>query len=171
MFKQMSSLASVVMILMMFAYAYAIHEIIPSETQVSLPGASAVKLNDYLTRYDPYIKWELWPGKGRLFKGTEPHGVLLTTFVNETAYYAIKNKKPMSDGAIIAKENYTADKKFIALTVMYKIKGYNPGQGDWFWAKYAPDGSIMASGKVKNCINCHSAKKENDYIFSGKIGK
>ena len=32
----------------------------------------------------------------------------------------------MEDSSIIVKENYTADKKFVALSVMYKIKGYNP---------------------------------------------
>jgi hypothetical protein len=27
-----------------------------------------------------------------------------------------------------------------AITVMYKIKDYNPADGDWFWVKYSPDG-------------------------------
>ena len=77
----------------------------------------------------------------------------------------------MEDGSIIAKENYTAEKKFVALTVMYKIKGYNPTAGDWFWAKYNPDGTVAAAGRVKGCIDCHSAKKDNDYIFTGEVKK
>jgi len=151
--------------------AYAIHEIIPSETQIVMPGPNAEKLNEYIVRYDPYKAWELWPNKGKLYKGTEPHGSLLTTFVNKEAYYSIKKKKSMEDGSIIAKENYTADKKFVALTVMYKIKGYNPEAGDWFWAKYDPDGKVEASGKVEACINCHGKRKDNDYIFTGKVRK
>jgi len=151
--------------------AYAIHEIIPSETQIVMPGPNAEKLNEYIVRYDPYKAWELWPNKGKLYKGTEPHGSLLTTFVNKEAYYSIKKKKSMEDGSIIAKENYTADKKFVALTVMYKIKGYNPEAGDWFWAKYNPDGTVAAAGKVRACIDCHSAKKDNDYIFTGEVRK
>jgi len=25
-------------------------------------------------------------------------------------------------------------------TVMYKVEGYNPDAGDWFWVKYSPQG-------------------------------
>ncbi len=149
--------------------ANAIHEIIPSETTVPEPGADAQKLNEYIIKYNPYRAWNLWPKKGRLYKGTEPHGALLTTFVNDTAYHSIKKKKGMADGSIIVKENYTADKKFVALSVMYKINGYNPEGGDWFWVKYSPDGKVEASGKVKGCIDCHAKMKDNDYIFTGKV--
>lgn len=148
--------------------ANAIHEIIPSETQAPEPGANAEKLIEYITKYNPYRAWELWPEKGRLYKGTEPHGALLTTFVNNAAYFSIKKKKGMSAGSIVVKENYSADKKFAALSVMYKIKGYSPEGGDWFWAKYSPDGKVEASGKVKGCIDCHAKRKNNDYIFTGE---
>lgn len=159
----------VFIILGFVAFSDAIHEIIPSETQVPMPGDDAERLNDYIIRLEPYRYWKLWPDKGRLYKGTEPHGVLLTTFVNDAAYYSIKDKKGMADGSIIVKENYTADKKFVALSVMYKIKGYNPEGGDWFWVKYSPDGKAEASGKVKGCIDCHSKMKDNDFIFTGKV--
>lgn len=154
-----------------FLIASAIHELAPSETQVPLPGSDAGKLNEYITKYKPYTEWNLWPGKGKLYKGTEPHGALLTTFVNDTAYYSLKGKKGMADGSIIAKENYSSDKQFKALTVMYKIKGYNPEGGDWFWAKYSISGKAEVSGKVKACIECHGKKKNNDYIMTGDINK
>lgn len=157
------------LVLGMVLIAGAIHEIIPSETQIVEPGPDAEKLNAYIVRYKPYTSWQLWPGKGRLYPGKEPHGSLLTTFVNESAYFSAKNKKGMADGSIIAKENYTADKRFDSLTVMYKIKGYNPAGGDWFWAKYSPDGKTLASGKVEACINCHGQKKENDYIMTAPV--
>lgn len=149
----------------------AIHEIIPSETQVPLPAADAEKLNEYIVRYSPYQSWELWPGKGRLYKGTEPHGSLLTTFVNEDAYYSIRKKGGMAYDSIIVKENYSGDKKFVALTVMYKLKGYNPEGGDWFWAKYAPDGKVLASGKLEACLGCHGKMKDNDFIWTDKVKK
>lgn len=162
--------AAALTLIFVFAFAAnAIHEIIPSETIIPEPGPDAVKLNEHIIKYNPYRAWDLWPEKGRLYKGTEPHGALLTTFVNDTASHSIKKKKGMADGSIIVKENYTADKKFVALSVMYKIKGYNPEAGDWFWVKYAPDGKVEASGKVKGCIDCHSKKKDNDYIFTGAV--
>jgi hypothetical protein len=161
----------IVFILGMAVVAYAIHEVIPSETQIPMPGPNADKLNDYIIKYEPYRAWRLWPGKGRLYEGTEPHGVLLTTFVNDTARRSIRKMEGMRDGSIIVNENYTEDKEFVALTVMYKVEGYNPGAGDWFWVRYAPDGKAEAAGKVEGCINCHGKVKDNDYIWTGKVIK
>jgi len=133
------------------------------------PGADAGQLHEYLTKQNPYEKWKLWPGKGKLYKGTEPHGELLTTYVNDQALKSIKAKKGLRNGSIIVKENYMPNKMLGAVTVMYKIKGYNPDAGDIFWMKYTPDGKIEASGKVDMCIGCHAKVKGNDYLFTGKI--
>ncbi len=155
-----------------FAFiAYGIHETVPAESQVAEPGPDAAQLNVYIIKSKPYTSWQLWPGKGKLYPGKEPHGSLLTTYVNETAYYSVKGRKGMADGSIIVKENYTADKKLAALTVMYKIKGYNPAGGDWFWAKYGLDGKAVASGKVEACLKCHGEKKGNDFIRTGEVKK
>lgn len=151
--------------------AHAIHETIPAETQIAEPGPDAAQLSEYIVKFKPYTSWQLWPGKGKLYPGKEPHGSLLTTYVNETAYYSVRDKKGMADGSIIVKENYTADKNFVALTVMYKLKGYNPAGGDWFWAKYGPEGKVLASGMVEACIKCHSEKKDNDFIWTGEVKK
>jgi hypothetical protein len=125
---------------------------------------------DHLKKMDYTKKWKMWPGKAALYKGTEPHGVLLTTYVNGPALNAISGKKGMLPyGSIVVKENYSSEKKLMAYTVMYKVKGYNPSGGDWFWAKYMPDGKIEAEGKVEMCISCHGKKKDNDYLFTGAL--
>ncbi len=152
-------------------FANAIHETIPAETQIPLPGPDASKLYEYITKYKPYTSWELWPGRGKLYKGTQPHGVFLTTYLNDAGMAGLKKGKPLPDGTIIAKENYGADKNFSALTVMYKIKGYNPGAADWFWAKYDAAGNVLLSGRAEPCIRCHEQKKDNDYIFTGELKK
>lgn len=135
-----------------------------------MPAANGKALWDYL-KMEKYAKhWKMWPGKKALYPGKEPHGALLTTYVNKIAYEAIKEKRGMfSDGSIIVKENYTADKKLAALTVIYKVKGYNPEAGDWFWAKYLPDGKVAAEGKVDACIQCHGMQKANDYIQTAPL--
>jgi hypothetical protein len=160
-------------LLFIAAFAYALHETIPSETIVPLPGPDAAELKKYITTYKPYQSWNLWPGKGRFSQGTtESHGSLLTTFVNDAAFFSLKdNKKVMADGSIIAMENYTADKKFLGLTVMYKINGYNSAAGDWFWVKYSPDDKADLSGKVEMCIECHGKNREHDYIMTGEFKK
>ncbi len=167
-----SVLCVVAALLGMAVLSYAVHEEKPSETMAALPGPDAAKLYDYITKDNPYIKWQLWPGKGRLYAGKEPHGSFLTTYVNNHAYFSAKEKAgEMASSSIIVKENYTTEKKLAALTVMYKIKGYNGSQGDWFWAKYEPYGKVLASGKVEACINCHGSNRANDFIMTEKIGK
>lgn len=161
-----------VLLISLAAVAYAIHEEKPSETTAALPGPDAAKVYAYITKDNPYGKWELWPGKSRLYKGKEPHGSFLTTYVNNHAYFSVKDKKgKMADASIIVKENYTSEKKLSALTIMYKIRDYNPPAGDWFWAKYEPYGKVLASGKAEACINCHGSNKANDLIMTEKIGK
>ncbi len=71
----------------------------------------------------------------------------------------------MPDGAIIVKENYGKDKKtLMAVTPMYKVKGYNPEGGDWFWVKYGAGGKILAAGQPKGCIECHGVQKSKDWF-------
>jgi len=133
-----------------------------------MPGANATDFYAYITKGHPYLKWQLWPGHEAMHPGKSPHGAYLKLYVNRVALDAIKKKmKTMPDGAIIVKENYGDDMKtLVALTPMYKIKGFNPDAGDWFWAEYGPDGNEMASGKVQACIDCHAMQKGMDYIYT-----
>ncbi|MBI5574938.1 MAG: cytochrome P460 family protein [Deltaproteobacteria bacterium] len=139
----------------------------------AMPAAAGKDLWAYLSKVKYQQKFALWPGKEKLYKGTEPHGALLTTYVNKSALGAIKGKKgTMPAGAIVVKENYMPDKKLDAITVMYKVKGFNPEGGDWFWAKYAPDGMVQAEGKTgmaEMCIGCHGKVKGNDFLYTGQL--
>ncbi len=74
------------------------------------------------------------------------------------------------------KENYGPDKKtLMAITAMYKTKGYNPTAGDWYWVKYNPDGSVAnkstdagvkhLAGRVQGCIRCHDGADGGDFAF------
>jgi len=124
----------------------------------------------HISKDEPYTKWELWPGTEKMYKGSQPHGAFLTTYVTKGARQAIEGKKGrFANGAIIVKENYKPDKTLAAITVMYKANGYNSEAGDWFWAKFQPDGTIDAEGKVASCIKCHSAKADNDWVYTGEI--
>jgi hypothetical protein len=135
--------------------------------KMEMPAAEGKALWDYLKSINYEKKFALWPGKKKFYKGTEPHGMLLTTYVNKPALGAIKGKKAtLPVGSIVVKENYMPDKKLGAYTVMYKVAGYNPEAGDWFWAKYQPDGKIEMEGKADMCIGCHAQAKGNDYLMT-----
>jgi len=170
--KRLVSLSTLLFILGLGAVAYAIHETTSAETQVTLPGTDAAQLYEYITKTRPYTQWDLWPEKGKMYKGSQPHGDYLTTYVNSDGMFDIRKKKGrLPEGAIIVKESYGADRNFTALSVMYKIAGFNRSAGDWFWAKYDHSGKVLASGRVEACIKCHEKKKDNDYIFTGELKK
>ena len=132
-----------------------------------MPGADAAALWEYLTKTSPYTGWEYWPGKDGMYKGTHPHGAHLKLYANSLAIEAAKAGKEMPAGAIVVKENYGKDAEtLMAVTPMFKVDGYNPAAGDWFWAKYKADGTVEKSGKVEGCIKCHAKVKDANWIFN-----
>ena len=48
----------------------------------------------------------------------------------------------MPNGAIIVKENYTADGASELIAIMDKVRGYNPDNNDWLWAKVSASGEV-----------------------------
>jgi hypothetical protein len=140
----------------------------PSSCDYRQYGLDAEKFFLYFTKDTPYTSWELWPGEGKVHPGKGPHGSFLTTYLNPVAYRSITQKKGMAFGSLIVVENYDADKKLVSLTVKIKIKDYNPQAGDWYWFDYAPDGKVLAVGKVERCLECHGKMKENDFIMTGR---
>jgi hypothetical protein len=147
------------------------------------PKPDAESLWTRITKADPYKDWKPYPAKGKeglypaIERGrtpaTNPHGAYMKLFINETALKAAQQNAsgPMPDGAILVMENYGRDKKTLqSIHVMYKVKEVAPEQGDWFWAAYSPDGKASEAGKVKNCIDCHKARQENDWKWAGSRG-
>ena len=139
-----------------------------------LPDTTSVSVLAYLEEvdYQNNEDWNLWPGLGEKYTGQEPHGMLLTTYLNPLAYDALTGKKgSMPNDAIIVKENYTPEGEFAANTVMYKKSGYNPEHNDWFWLKVLADGTVANEGMVPGCQACHGLpeRKANDYIITGPL--
>jgi hypothetical protein len=118
------------------------------------------------------------------YEGTEPHGFMLETLDTTLSVGG-------HTGAVIVKKNYGPagiSKEAVAndpgrhlssVTVMYKREtGYDPDNQDWFWVKYAPDGSVernpkgialagrVAKGTDQGCIACHVTAPGNDYVFN-----
>ncbi|MFP4326326.1 MAG: cytochrome P460 family protein, partial [Desulfonatronovibrio sp.] len=133
-----------------------------------MPEAEGEAFLSYITKDNPYQEWNLWPGTEKLYQGTEPHGVRLTTYVNKQALKGIEKgmlEQGMPYGSIIVKENYSADAELINVTSMYKKKGFNPQAGDWLWIVHTPGKEIDNAGKIGMCIDCHSQVEHRDYLF------
>jgi hypothetical protein len=104
--------------------------------EMALPDTMGAAVWSHLEAADYHANWELWPGKGKLYTGQEPHGALLTTYLNPAAHAALTVMAgSMPAGAIIVKENYMPDSTLAAITVMYKVEGYDPANNDWYWVK------------------------------------
>ncbi|MCZ6603988.1 MAG: hypothetical protein O7A03_02455 [Alphaproteobacteria bacterium] len=117
------------------------------------------------------------------YQGGMPHGEILTivdtsaTIGGHTGRLIIKNNF-LGDG--ITSEQVAADPGTYldSVTVMFKrAAGYDPEDGDWFWAKYATDGAVMtnpagialagrvAKGADAGCIACHAGAPGGDFVF------
>ena len=126
-------------------------------------GPDPAALWDFISNEKPYNRWEFWPDHAGLQKGGSPHGVFHRVYVNDKA---IKAKGwPLGSGAILVKENFNEKKELTFVTVMYKVRGYQPKTGDWYWVKYTPEGSPAEAGTPQSCINCHANAADRDYTM------
>lgn len=107
---------------------------------------------------------------GEAYAGQSPHGDMVKLYANRTAV-ATADSLPV--GSMIVKENFGPDgTTLMAVTLMYRVEGFDPEHGDWYWAKYEADGQVSrmdgmaVAGKVGMCIDCHSSAAGNDYSFA-----
>jgi len=133
----------------------------------STPSPEPSDLWTYITRTNPYSRWQHWPGYEDKHPGLSPHGAWLELYANDTAMEAVRSGRDvMPYGSIIVRENYARDKEtLLSITPMYKVRDYNPGAGNWFWAEYGPEGKVRAGGRVQFCIRCHRAS-QRDFLYT-----
>ena len=112
--------------------------------------------------------WELLPGTVPLHPGTNPHGVLLTTYANPVAVEALERAAPsMPPGAAFAVEDYLADSTLSGISVMLRADDPAPDSMEWRFARFAPTGEIEA-GPMDTCRSCHVL--EPDLVFGWELG-
>lgn len=135
-----------------------------------LPVAAAGPVLAYLERERFREMWELWPGTAAEHPGAEPHGLMLTTYVNRLALEGIETRNgAMPVGAMIVKDNFSAEGDLVATTLMYKRAGEQSDPSGWFWMKWQPDNTIDAAGPVEGCRSCHGMAQGNDFILTAPI--
>ncbi len=136
----------------------------PALAAGDMPGADAAALWNYISKGLPYRQWAQWPDFGGQQPGRSPHGEFVQVWVNQPAQAGAD--LPLAAGALIVKEGYGADKALKSITVMYKVKGYNPAAGDWYWVAYSPQGQAKVAGAPKGCVGCHGGSSANDYVVA-----
>ena len=141
----------------------------------SVPPQRKATFEENLWKYLESVCYDQWSpagDRGDFRESDEPHGALVKTYMNRLA---AGNPKTLPSGSMVIKENYSPDKKLMAITLMYKQKGFNPEAGDWYWVKFMPNGKVAQmdtprgkmniAGKAKGCIECHSGADGGDYSF------
>ncbi len=153
----MKWLCLVMSVIVAFVIGYGCAEKEQSQT------ATGTDLWKVISQEKPYTEWGFFQGAEGVMEGKAPHGKFIRAFVNRVGLEAQGPNYPY--GTIIGKENFMPDTTLAKLTVMYKVKGFNPDGGDWFWAVYSPDGTVEMEGKIDNCLACHRLRKANDYVY------
>ena len=120
-----------------------------------MPGADPAALWNHITKVSPYKDWGQWPDYKGVKESRSPHGVTNQVFVSAGLLKATAVPAPY--GSIQVKEAYDAPASWTNITVMYKVKGFNPEAGDWLWVKYSPQGEAKPFGKPRGCIRCHGS--------------
>ncbi len=117
------------------------------------------------------------------YTGTHPHGAILDTIDGKLTVKGntgVVMVKRNYGGEGVSKQNVADDpsKYLKAITVMYKRKGYDADNQDWFWVKFKPNGSLhtnpkgielagrVAKGMSMGCIACHTAAPGGDMVFN-----
>lgn len=128
---------------------------------------------EYLVAEDYHNQWVHWPDRSPFYSGTEPHGQVLATYLNELALEGLDEMRQdaevteMPYGSVVVKENYAEeDRALLSVTVMYKHEGYDPEHNDWFWMKRLADGTVEAAGRAAPCAECHMQAEGWDYLVT-----
>ncbi len=150
-----------------------------------MPEATGDSIVEYVTATNDYSAWGTWPTdewndfSNYLVSG-EPHGNVVRIFVNDVALEAAADPAfagALPAGSMIVKENYMSTDPaepgdVAALTVMYKVDGFNPDANDWYWVKSAEGKSGVAKeGAVGGCIGCHGQANNHDYLLRYGFGE
>ena len=156
--------------LVLMTMATCIFALACGDASPDLPAPDGNAIWNFLQETDYRQNWELWPGKGELYQGGEPHRALFTSYLNPTAFDALQDKTgSIPNGGIIIKENYTPDAVFDLITLMYKVDGFDPENNDWFWAKIGAAGDVQAEGKLVGCQACHGGGRANDFVLTAPL--
>lgn len=133
-----------------------------AEPPAAVQGMSADEIQILIQRYKDF------PSLNTDLKRSNTHGgIMVRTHLDPTAMEAYQNNAfPYANGVEVVKEGHAnADGPVNALYIMKKIEGYDPENGDWFYARANGDGVVAEQGRMQMCISCHRVARDKDFIY------
>ena len=107
-----------------------------------------------------------------------PHGTFSKTYANKIA---ADDPAKLPIGSVLVREDYDAKRKRLSISVMYRVKDYDPAHVNWYWMQFTENGEIARTpekegkkpiaGKVSSCSNCHAKAPGKDFVFSNLLPK
>ena len=129
--------------------------------------------------------WQKMENKGfnskdaNLYVGGPPHGKVREVLEGKIdGERVIVKRNYRGKNITVAKVAANRAKYLKSVTIMQKRKGFDPEDGDWYWVKYAPNGTVMknkkgmslagkvAKGKPVGCIACHASAPGGNFVFN-----
>lgn len=105
-----------------------------------------------------------------------PHAFAsINIYMNDAAAsHFSKQKNSYSTGSIIIKEKVISGATFEEMKarqagvggMIKRAPGYDPEHGDWEYF-YFENPAKITSGRIANCVQCHTNAKDRDYVFGG----
>ncbi|SIN91178.1 cytochrome P460 family protein [Halodesulfovibrio marinisediminis] len=127
------------------------------------PMTDADALWQYITLTNPYTEWNQFDDTNGMKNGSPPHGARIQIYPNKIASRSVYQAE---EGSIIVMENYDEDgTTLLTIDLMQKRPNYAPSAGNWFWASYEANGTVIEEGKIKRCVECHVSMAFGDYTF------
>ncbi|MCI5207286.1 MAG: hypothetical protein D3910_00475 [Candidatus Electrothrix sp. ATG2] len=140
-----------------------------SALAAEMPEPNGAAVWKFITEESSFKDWKRLPEIPKTHGAYVPDTPEQKTYANKQALES--TKLPLNNGAMVAKYNLSPANEIKAITIMYKVKGYNPSAGDWFWVEYDPEGKVLKEGKDESCIKCHSRAADNDHLLAHDLGK
>lgn len=81
------------------------------------------------------------------------------------AVHGVDHVQRFPAGSLYIKENFNDHKILKTVTAMLKVPGYDAADRNWLMAAYAPNGRVIAYGRVQSCISCHALARATDFTF------
>ena len=136
---------------------------------LKMPQPEAEAIWKYISQENPFTEWRYWGDHQGTHASNASFAPKHKLYTNKQAFDS--KSTPLQNESMVITYLMDPSDKPEAIAVMYKVKGYNPAAGDWFWAKYSLTGEVQDSGKIQRCIACHTKRAaDNDYIITHKFG-
>ncbi len=94
-------------------------------------------------------------------------------YINKKGQDAFMKGEKYPDGTIIVDSVYEIEENGgilnegrLAFFPVMKKNSRIKETGGWEWAAFSPDGKMLDKDPQKDCLSCHDAVKDADYVFS-----